>query len=76
MTPPNDELANRELSIEELETIAAGGFWSTLKHIASDVGSVAEKIGVGIAIGLSIFGGISAALGGAATSRNGNTKLN
>ena len=31
--PTNDDLANCELSIEELETIAAGGFWSTLGSI-------------------------------------------
>jgi ribose 5-phosphate isomerase RpiB len=72
MTLPNDEFVNCELTIEELETIAAGGFWSTLKHIASDVGIVAGKIGVGLAIGLRIFGGVSAALGGPATSRNAN----
>jgi hypothetical protein len=68
----NDGLANCELSIEELDTIAAGGFWSTLKHVASDVGIVAGKIGFGVAIGLGIFSGISVALGGAATSRNAN----
>ena len=72
MTLPNDEFANRELSIEELEMIAAGGFWSHLKHIASEVGIVAGKIGVGVAIGVSIFGGVSLALGGQATSRNAN----
>ena len=70
--PANDDFANCELSIEELEAIAAGGFWSTLKHIASDVGIVAGKIGVGVAIGLGIFGGVSLALGGPATSRNTN----
>ena len=70
--PTNDELANCELSMGELETIAAGGFWSTLKHVAYDVGIVAGKVGVGIAIGLGIFGGVSAALGGSATSRNAN----
>ena len=68
MTLRNDEFVNCELTIEELETIAAGGFWSTLRH----VGSVVGKIGVGVAIGLSIFGGVSAALGGQATSRNTN----
>jgi hypothetical protein len=66
MTLPKDEFVNRELSIEELETIAAGGFWSTLRH----VGSVMGKIGVGVAIGVSIFAGVSVATGGAATSRN------
>ena len=68
----NREAANGELSLEELEMIAAGGFWSHLKHIASDVGVVAAKIGVGIAIGASIFGGVSLAVGGPATSRNAN----
>jgi hypothetical protein len=72
MTLPNDEFVNRELTIEELEMIAAGGFWSSLKHIASDVGHVAGKVGIGVAIGLSIFGGVSLALGGPATSRNAN----
>ena len=67
--PTNDESANRELSIEELEAIAAGGFWSRLEHAASEVGIVAGKIGLGIAIGLSIFGGVSVAVGGPATSR-------
>ena len=33
--PTNDDFANRELSIEELEAIAAGGFWSWIKHEAS-----------------------------------------
>jgi hypothetical protein len=70
--PTNDEFANCELSIEELETIAAGGSWSHLKHIASDVGIVAGKIGLGVAIGLGIFGGVSFVLGGPATSRNPN----
>ena len=70
--PSNDELANRELSSEELETIAAGGFWSTLKHVAHDVGIVAGKIGFGVAIGVSVFAGVSLALGGAATQRNPN----
>jgi hypothetical protein len=39
--PTNDDFANCELSIEELEAIAAGGFWSTLKHIGHDVAKVA-----------------------------------
>ena len=39
--PTNDDFANCELSIEELEAIAAGGFWSTLKHIGQDVAKVA-----------------------------------
>jgi hypothetical protein len=32
--PTNDDFADCELSVEELETIAAGGFWSTLGSIA------------------------------------------
>jgi hypothetical protein len=31
--PMNDNFANCELSLEELEAIAAGGFWSTVGHI-------------------------------------------
>jgi hypothetical protein len=68
--PTDDDLANCELSTEELEAIAAGGFWSSIKHVAHEVGHVASYVGVGLAIGLSIFGGVSAALGGRATSRN------
>jgi hypothetical protein len=30
--PTNDNFANRELSIDELETIAAGGIWSSIEH--------------------------------------------
>lgn len=33
--PTNDDFANRELSIEELEAIAAGGLWGWIKHEAS-----------------------------------------
>jgi len=55
--PRNDDLANCELSLEELETIAAGGFWSRFEHIAGEVGIVVGKIG----FGLAIFGAFSAA---------------
>jgi hypothetical protein len=73
MTLPNDEFANRELSLEELDTIAAGGFWPSLKTL-SHIGQIIGKIGLGIAIGLSIFSGVSVAVGGAATQpRNGST---
>ena len=68
MTLPNDEFVNRELTIEELDAIAGGGFWSTLSH----VGRIVGKIGVGVAIGVSIFAGVSVATGGAATQRNAN----
>jgi hypothetical protein len=33
--PTNDDFANRELSIEELEAIAAGGLWGWIKHEVS-----------------------------------------
>ena len=50
MAPPtNDDFANCELSIEELEAIAAGGFWSTLKHIGQDVLKGAGYVVVGSA---------------------------
>ena len=68
----NDEFVTGELSFEELEAVAAGGFWSSLKHIASEVGSVAGKIGFDVAIGLSVLGGIDLAVGGAASQRNPN----
>ena len=29
----NDDFANNELSIEELEAIAVGSFWSTVENI-------------------------------------------
>jgi len=29
--PTNDDFANRELSIDQLETIAAGGLWGWIK---------------------------------------------
>jgi hypothetical protein len=36
MTLPTDnDFSNRELSIEELDTIAAGGLWGWIKHEAS-----------------------------------------
>jgi hypothetical protein len=35
MNLSNNDVANRELSIDELETIAAGGFWRQIETIAS-----------------------------------------
>jgi len=72
--PTNDDLANCELSLEELETIAAGGFWSRFEHIAGEVGIVVGKIGFGLAIFGSIFGGIQA-IGGGLPPRNMNANL-
>ena len=72
--PTNDDLANCELSLEELETIAARGFWSRFEHIAGEVGIVVGKIGFGLAIFGSIFGGIQA-IGGGLPPRNMNANL-
>jgi len=58
--PTNDDFANCELSIEELEAIAAGGFWSTLRHIGEDVfktAFVAGTVYAGVILGGIIFGG-------------------
>jgi len=65
--PTNDDFAHCELSIEELEAIAAGGFWSTLKkvgHVAdSIVGDIAKTFYVatvvyaGVIVAGAIFGG-------------------
>ena len=38
--PTNDDFSNRELSIEELETIAAGGWFSSIVHGIEHVASV------------------------------------
>jgi hypothetical protein len=43
--PTNDDFANRELSIEELETMAAGGFWSTLETSAKTSSLLSESQG-------------------------------
>ena len=47
MTVSTNDFANRELSIEELEAIAAGGFfgdaWKFVKHEASVVAHFFEK---------------------------------
>ena len=79
--PTNDDFANCELSIEELEAIAAGGFWSTLKHIGGDVvkgaGYVligAAYVGGAVAIAGGAFMFLAGALGGQrpVTTVNGN----
>jgi hypothetical protein len=59
--PTNDDFANCELTMDELEAIAAGGFWSTLKHIGGDV-----LKGVGyVVVGAAYVGGAAAIAGGA-----------
>jgi hypothetical protein len=39
----NDDFANQELSIEELEAITAGSLWGWIKHEASAIGHWAES---------------------------------
>ena len=34
--PTNNDFANCELSIDELEAVAGGGLWGWIKHEASD----------------------------------------
>jgi hypothetical protein len=46
----DDNFANRELSIEELETIAAGGWFSSIEHavehgVGAVVGAVESVVG-------------------------------
>jgi hypothetical protein len=48
MTLPTNDFSSRELPIEELEAIAAGGFWSWIKHEASTVLHYAEPVVVAI----------------------------
>jgi hypothetical protein len=39
----NDDFANRELSIEELDAIAAGSVWGWIKHEANSVANFFES---------------------------------
>ena len=56
--PTNDDFANCELSLEELETIAAGGLWSSLGHLADRVGSFLDRHILAIAWGfIGVIGG-------------------
>jgi hypothetical protein len=77
--PANDDFANCELSIEELEAIAAGGFWSTLKHIGHDILKGAGYVVVGsayvagtaaIALGVFVVVGAGANVVDHAMNRN------
>jgi hypothetical protein len=52
--PTNDEFANRELSIEELETIAAAGFLSWIKSEARSALHIIENVGKA-SVGLGEF---------------------
>jgi hypothetical protein len=72
--PMNDDFANRELSIEELEAIAAGHWWNTalhaVEHAAGAVGSwvyhhpvESAIIGVGTGLGIGIVASGSFTIG-------------
>jgi hypothetical protein len=63
---PTNDFANRELSIEELEAIAAGGFfggaWNFIEHEASAVVHWAESpkgLGTLAIVAGAIFGGVA-----------------
>jgi hypothetical protein len=65
MTLPTNDFANRELSIEELETIAAGGFfgdlWHGIEHAASAVVHYVESpkgLATIATVAGAIFGGV------------------
>jgi hypothetical protein len=69
--PTNDDFASCELSIEELEAIAAGGFWSTLKHIGQDVlkgAGYAVVVSAYVAGTAAIFLGVVVGVGAVATA--------
>ena len=78
----NNNFANCELSMEELDAIAAGGFWSTLGHIAGDVVTGAgyvlkgmAYVGGAVAIAGGVFMFLAGAFGGqrpVVTGPNGN----
>jgi hypothetical protein len=60
---PTNDFANRELSIEELETVAGGSLWGWVKHEATAVEHFIENpttlkvVSVVAAIGGTIFSG-------------------
>jgi hypothetical protein len=57
--PTNDNFTNRELSIEELEAIAAGGFWKSIEHVGSALlGYIEGPVGQSLVhAGEALFGG-------------------
>jgi hypothetical protein len=80
--PTNDDFSNGELSIEELEAIAAGWprWLHTVGHIAADIGTEAGKFllnAAGVAI-LGVTGAavVGAILGGGGQSLTTNRSLN
>jgi len=56
--PTNDDFTNCELSIEELEAIAAGWpHW--LKTAVHDIGKAAQYVAIGVGYGVIAVGAIS-----------------
>jgi hypothetical protein len=52
--PTNENSANRELSIDELEAIAAGGFWGWVKH---EVDTALVDLGIVVKFAEKLLGG-------------------
>jgi hypothetical protein len=75
MTLPTNDFANRELSIEELEAVAAGGFfgdaWNFVKHEASAVVHWVES-----PKGLSTIATVAGAVVFSVFGASGGRKLN
>ncbi|MBR1157033.1 hypothetical protein [Bradyrhizobium sp. JYMT SZCCT0428] len=65
--PMNDDFANGELSIDELDAIAGGGWFSRAVHwVGHEVKSiVTNRVVVGIAAGVVIVGAIATGGGSA-----------
>jgi hypothetical protein len=56
--PTNNDFANCELSIDELEAVAGGGLWGWIKHEASDALHWIEKNAAGaVAVIEKVLGG-------------------
>jgi hypothetical protein len=53
--PSNEDFANCELSFEELEAIAAGGFWGSLWHGIETVANDVYKVASGPVGGAIVF---------------------
>jgi hypothetical protein len=69
--PTNDDFANRELSIEELEAIAGGHWWNTavhwIEHESNSIGSSVKSffenpVVASLALTLVGLGGINTAM--------------
>jgi hypothetical protein len=80
--PTNDDFANCELSIEELEAIAAGWprWLHTVGHIAADIGTDAGKFLLNAAavtiLAVTCAATVGAILGGGGQSLTSNKYMN